>query len=70
MPQPASSSQNDSQELTLILRLALRPFFRGAAVFSLLTMGWWWLIPSARAPYGGPVWWHAHEMILGFSAAW
>ena len=68
MPQPAHSHQ----EPPPILRLAFRPFFLGAAVFSLLAMGWWswwWLMPSAWAPYGGPVWWHAHEMIFGFSIA-
>jgi len=67
MPQPTQNQQPPP-----ILRLAFRPFFLGAALFSLLAIGWWswwWLMPSAWAPYGGPIWWHAHEMIFGFSAA-
>lgn len=55
-----------------VLRLAFRPFFLCAAIFSVfaiaawaavLFMGWRFL------PYGGSYWWHAHEMLFGFVAA-
>mgnify|MGYP000022793314 CR=1 FL=1 len=52
------------------LRLAFRPFFLGGAVFSMVAIGWWvwyWTFPGSWLPYGGPVWWHAHEMVFGFS---
>jgi len=55
-----------------ILRLAFRPLFLGGTLFSVLSMAWWtyfWLNPSPWAPYGGPVWWHAHEMLFGFGSA-
>jgi uncharacterized protein involved in response to NO len=54
------------------LRLAFRPFFLCGALFSILAIAWWcwfWLHPSAWNPYGGPIWWHGHEMIFGFAAA-
>jgi uncharacterized protein involved in response to NO len=56
-----------------ILNLAFRPFFAGAAVFSVLSMlvwmgiyifGWQW------QPVGLPAaTWHAHEMIYGYGMA-
>ncbi|MDH5485610.1 MAG: NnrS family protein [Gammaproteobacteria bacterium] len=55
-----------------LLRLAFRPLFLGGTLFSIIAMGWWsyfWLSPSSWAPYGGPVWWHGHEMLFGFAAA-
>jgi uncharacterized protein involved in response to NO len=55
-----------------ILRLAFRPLFLGATLFSLIAIGWWtwfWLNPFAWEPYGGPVWWHGHEMLFGFGSA-
>lgn len=54
------------------LRLAFRPFFLCGTLFSLLAIAWWswyWLNPSSWMPYGGPIWWHGHEMIFGFAAA-
>jgi uncharacterized protein involved in response to NO len=54
------------------LRLAFRPLFLGGTLFSLIAMGWWiyfWLQPFVWAPYGGPIWWHGHEMLFGFGAA-
>jgi uncharacterized protein involved in response to NO len=55
-----------------ILRLAFRPLFLGGTLFSLIAMLWWtvfWLHPLAWQPYGGPIWWHAHEMLFGFGSA-
>ncbi|MGM0824309.1 MAG: NnrS family protein [Pseudomonadota bacterium] len=65
------SSRQLSDRLPL-LRLAFRPFFYFAALFSLLAMlvwlGFWhgnvWL-----SPYGGMLWWHQHEMLFGFAGA-
>jgi len=58
--------------ITPAFRLAFRPFFLGAALFSILAIGWWswwWLSPSSWMPYGGVLWWHAHEMLFGFACA-
>ncbi|MCB1708394.1 MAG: NnrS family protein, partial [Halioglobus sp.] len=55
-----------------ILRLAFRPLFLGGTLFSLIAMLWWsvfWLHPIAWQPYGGPIWWHGHEMLFGFGSA-
>lgn len=57
---------------TAILNLGFRPFFAGAALFSVLSMlvwmgvyifGWRWqpLLPAAT--------WHAHEMVYGYGMA-
>ena len=57
---------------TPILRLAFRPLFLGGTLFSLIAMLWWsvfWLHPMAWQPYGGPIWWHGHEMLFGFGSA-
>ncbi len=55
-----------------IFRLAFRPFFLGAALFSLLALSLWgifWLGGIGWTPYGGWLWWHAHEMLFGFVCA-
>jgi uncharacterized protein involved in response to NO len=58
--------------ITPLLRLAFRPLFLGGTLFSVIAIGWWtyfWLSPFNWSPYGGPVWWHGHEMLFGFAAA-
>lgn len=53
-----------------IFRLAFRPFFLLGSFFSVLAIAWWvyyWLNPFQWAPYGGAIWWHAHEMLFGFA---
>lgn len=50
-----------------------RPFFLLTAIHALLAMAWWLgalagLLPLPDVP-GGPVAWHAHELIFGFAAA-
>jgi uncharacterized protein involved in response to NO len=64
--QPASAGKN------AILNLGFRPFFAGAALFSVLSMlvwmglygfGWHWQ-PALPATT-----WHAHEMIYGYGMA-
>ncbi len=53
-------------------RLAFRPLFFSGTLFSMLIIAWWsyfWLNPFNWQPYGGPVWWHGHEMLFGFGVA-
>ena len=50
-----------------------RPFFLCAAIHALLAIAWWvgslaGLLPMPDLP-GGPIVWHAHEMLFGFAAA-
>lgn len=57
---------------TTLLSLAFRPLFLSAAIFSLIAMLWWsyfWYSPFNWHVYGGPLWWHGHEMIFGFAVA-
>lgn len=54
------------------LRLAFRPMFLLGAVFSLLAIAVWTASLSGHltlAPYGGSLFWHAHEMVFGFVMA-
>ncbi len=56
--------------ITPLLRLAFRPLFLCGASFAMLAIAWWtyfWLYQPAWNPYGGPIWWHGHEMIFGFA---
>ncbi|MDO6706987.1 NnrS family protein [Photobacterium sp. 1_MG-2023] len=53
-------------------RLAFRPFFLSASLFSVLAMVVWaafWSGKTFVPLYGNPVWWHAHEMLIGFTGA-
>lgn len=55
-----------------LFRLAFRPFFLLGALFSLLAMALWILSLHGTVsftPYGGTVFWHAHEMVFGFVMA-
>ena len=55
-----------------VLRLAFRPLFIGGTLFSIIIIAWWsyfWLNPFNWQPYGGPIWWHGHEMLFGFGAS-
>ena len=55
-----------------IFRLAFRPLFLGGTVFSVIAIIFWayyWVKPFVWMPYGGPVWWHGHEMLFGFGSA-
>jgi uncharacterized protein involved in response to NO len=55
-----------------LFRLAFRPFFLGGALFSLISLSLWgsfWLAGMQWNPYGGWLWWHAHEMLFGFVCA-
>ncbi|HSP56751.1 MAG TPA: NnrS family protein, partial [Halomonas sp.] len=55
-----------------VARLAFRPFFLLAALFSVLSLGVWfafWHGVILLRPYGGLMFWHQHEMLFGFAAA-
>ena len=55
-----------------IFRLAFRPLFLGGTLFAALAISWWiyfWIKPGNWMPYGGPLWWHGHEMLFGFGTA-
>jgi uncharacterized protein involved in response to NO len=61
-----------SNRILPIFRLAFRPFFLGGALFSLIALLLWggfWLGATNWTPYGGWLWWHAHEMLFGFVCA-
>lgn len=68
-----TSSQPASKLKQLpLLRLAFRPFFLLAALFSILSLLVWlgfWHGNILLRPYGGLVFWHQHEMLFGFAAA-
>ncbi|SDJ90757.1 NnrS family protein [Microbulbifer yueqingensis] len=59
------------EALAPIWRMPFRPFFWGAAAWSLLVLLAWqaqlsgWALPGLR----GGITWHAHEMLFGFAAA-
>lgn len=53
-------------------RLAFRPFFLGGSLFSIIAIVLWWANLQGyfiAKVYGGGLWWHAHEMIFGFTCA-
>ncbi|WP_417331423.1 NnrS family protein [Halomonas cupida] len=55
-----------------VARLAFRPLFLLAALFSVVSMGIWlafWHGDILLNPYGGLMFWHQHEMLFGFSTA-
>ena len=55
-----------------LFQLAFRPFFLGGALFSAVAVLLWAAMISgdlAIEPFGSPLWWHAHEMLFGFTCA-
>lgn len=60
------------QKIPVLLRLAFRPLFLGAASFSALAIAWWgailagWVTVKPALPL---VFWHSHEMVFGFGSA-
>lgn len=52
--------------------MGFRPFFLAAAFFGAIVMPLWLVMfAGALGPGGGlpPTWWHAHEMLLGYTGA-
>ena len=71
MPSKIDNSQT-ALAIPPLLRLAFRPLFLGGTLFSIIIVAWWsyfWLNPFNWQPYGGPVWWHGHEMLFGFGVS-
>ncbi len=55
-----------------LLRLGFRPFYLGAALFSVLAMPLWLAMLLGAVSLDlepGPVLWHGHEMLFGFACA-
>ena len=58
------------QPQVALLRLAFRPFFLFASLFSILAVGLWIGLLGGiihLEPHGNVLWWHGHEMIFGFA---
>ena len=67
-----TSDSDLGNRITPLFRLAFRPFFLGATLFSIVALALWglfWLTGFSWNPYGGWIWWHAHEMLFGFASA-
>ncbi|MEP5321229.1 NnrS family protein, partial [Marinobacter alexandrii] len=61
-----------SGEPPAILQLAFRPFFLFGALFSVVSIALWAGSIAGYSNlnvYGGPLWWHVHEMLFGFVSA-
>lgn len=56
-----------------LFQCSFRPLFLGAAVYAVVAMAWWLAFLGMGMPLpavpGGPLVWHAHEMIFGFGFA-
>ncbi|PSW20355.1 NnrS family protein [Photobacterium sanctipauli] len=62
------------QKIVPVFRLAFRPFFLGASLFSVVAMVLWAMFWAGNGSvaafmYGNPIWWHSHEMLFGFTGA-
>jgi len=65
------------QRIIPLFRLAFRPFFLFAVIFSMVALGLWALVwfggagfmEAGFTPYGSWFWWHGHEMLFGFVGA-
>ena len=60
------------QKTAAIWRQAFRPFFLFSCIFSILSISIWAAVLEGHfyfTPYGGLIFWHAHEMLFGFVAA-
>ncbi|MEZ5525621.1 MAG: NnrS family protein [Pseudomonadales bacterium] len=63
---------NKEERILPLFRLAFRPFFLFAALFSIIALLLWgqfWLGGLSFSPYGNWLWWHGHEMLFGFVSA-
>ncbi|WP_434778207.1 NnrS family protein [Neisseria sp. Ec49-e6-T10] len=55
-----------------LFELGFRPFFLFGALFSMIALTFWALLlngSSEFTPHGNIIWWHAHEMLFGFTIA-
>ncbi|PCF96022.1 NnrS family protein [Vreelandella nigrificans] len=72
MPTITSAQPADKPTSLPLMRLAFRPFFLLAALFSVVSLLVWlafWHGNILLRPYGGLIFWHQHEMLFGFAAA-
>ena len=63
---------NKEEKIIPLFRLAFRPFFLFAALFSIVALSLWglmWFGQLSFLPYGNWFWWHGHEMLFGFVGA-
>lgn len=63
---------NKEEKIMPLFRLAFRPFFLFAALFSIVALSLWgmvWFGELSFSPYGNWFWWHGHEMLFGFVGA-
>lgn len=63
---------DQGKRIVPLFRLAFRPFFLGGALYSIIALSLWgvfWITGLDWVPYGGWIWWHAHEMLFGFVVA-
>lgn len=68
----ATHDKTNMSDLWPIFGLAFRPFFWAGALFSAIGIAVWGLTYSGNlqfSPLGGSYFWHAHEMLFGFTAA-
>jgi uncharacterized protein involved in response to NO len=60
------------QKIPALFRLGFRPMFLSAGFFAALAVGVWVSVLVGViqfSPVNGALWWHAHEMVFGFSSA-
>ncbi|APE30737.1 NnrS [Halomonas aestuarii] len=72
MPSSLPSDPSSPLSRLPVARLAFRPFFLLAALFSVVAMVVWlafWHGDILLRPVGGLMFWHQHEMLFGFAAA-
>lgn len=68
----AEVSARPSSNIPALLRLAFRPFFLLGSLFSIFSLLLWAAAITGAlelSVYGGPLWWHSHEMLFGFVSA-
>lgn len=71
-PAPHASSDAATPSGWPLLRLGFRPFYLGAALFTMLAMPLWMALllgPTSLPMAVPPLLWHAHEMLFGFAVA-
>ncbi|MDQ7049509.1 MAG: NnrS family protein [Enterobacterales bacterium] len=69
---PLNQPQDSNNQPLALFTLAFRPLFLAASFFAMVAISWWtvyWIHPFSWSPYGGAIWWHAHEMLFGFGVA-
>ncbi len=70
-----SNNSNPAPSLSAFLSVGFRPFFCLGILFCALSMGLWgaywaqYLDISSIQPFGGFLFWHGHEFIMGFALA-